>query len=528
MKKSDNKNRSGNNEIIRLITEADNYRDQGKLGQANCLYQQVSMIEPDNIFALNGLGLVALDTGMLSLAIEFFNAACDIDPDHKTVNKNLALVYTRMSRYNDAILHYMHILNLDEDNGEVHGELARLYLQEGNLEHALSHYRLAFKLNPADPRNFHGLVQLDAKSITPENIDTIEEILIKPDLPLEVRSSFYFGLGTVYDITERYDEAFANYSVANISKGVTFDAEKHAVFITDIIDKFTSELFEQHAITELNGSTQPVFIIGMPRSGTTLVEQVLASHSDVYAAGELNLIAEIAQKLEITAGSFQAHSMVIENSSAESYKNHSKFYINEINNLAINDKYKKLPKITDKMPMNFLYLGLIALLFPNAKIIHCRRNPLDVCLSCYFQNFSGNHSYASDLKNIAFYYQQYERLMAHWEQVLPVEIHTVDYEEMTTDSETTIRKIIEFADLDWQESCMEFHKTKRHVNTASLVQVRKKMYQSSVNRWLNYDKYLNCLKKTLSVSSSANDTSKFTRINAQNINYGESKCNYLH
>lgn len=528
MKKVNKKNRRNGNEIFNLITKAHNYHDQKQLGQANCLYQKVLELEPDNIIAFNGLGLVAMDAGMLSLAVEFFKSACDINPDHVTVNKNLALAYTRMSCYSDAILHYMHILNFDENNGEVHGELARLHLQEGNIDHALSHYRFAFKLNSADPRNFHGLVQLDALSITSKNINTVEKLLLKPDLPLEVRSSFYFALGTIYDISERYDEAFANYSVANISKGVTFDSEKHDAFITGIIKTFTPDLFEKHASGDLNDSTQPVFIVGMPRSGTTLVEQVLASHSDIYAAGELNLIAGVAQKLKITTDHIQENFIDIEISGAKAFHDYAQFYINDINNLALNNNHKKPLKITDKMPMNFIYLGLIALLFPNAKIIHCRRNPLDVCLSCYFQNFSGNHNYASDLNNIALYYQQYERLMAHWGKVLPVEIHTVDYEEMTIDSESTIRKLIDFTELDWQGSCMEFYKTKRHVNTASLVQVRKKMYQTSVNRWLNYDKYLHHLKKILSVSSSTDDTSRFAIINAQNINYGERTCNYLH
>jgi len=516
------------NKISSLIEKAQNYHEKKQLEQANCLYQQVLELDAENIFALNGLGLIAMDARMLLLAVEFFNLARDINPDHITVNKNLALVYSRMSRYDEAILHYIHILHLDENNAEAHGELARIYLQAGNLHHALSHYKFAFTLNPDDPRNLHGLVQLDPNSITSENIKLVEKLLLKPDLPLEARRSFYFGLGAVYDFFERYDEAFANYSVANISKGAFFDAEKHEAYITDIIRTFSPELFSKYGNRDLNNSTQTVFIVGMPRSGTTLVEQVIAAHSDVYAAGELNLITTIAKQLNMTIEQDQAHSMTIENSTAESLKKLSQFYLNDINNHALNNDYKNPLRITDKMPINFIYLGLIALLFPNAKIIHCRRNPLDVSLSCYFQNFSANHSYSYDLKNIAFFYQQYERLMAHWQQVLPVEIHTVDYEEMIADTEASSKKLVEYINLDWQDSCLEFYKTKRQVSTASLVQVRKNIYQSSVNRWQHYDKYLHYLKKILSACDVRENAERPDEMNLQNMKYGEKTCGYLH
>lgn len=524
-KKQSNKQ---SNELSRLIVEARNYYDQRQLEQSNYLYQQVLEIDPDNLLALNGLGIVAMDTGMLSLAIDLFNIAYEIDPANLTVNKNLALVHTRLNDYEAAIQHYIQIVNMDEKNGEVHGELARLYLQTGELELALKHYRLAFDLNPGDPRNLHGLVQMDAKSISEDHLIMVEKLLQNPRLPLDDRSSFYFALGTIYDAKERYDEAFANYSVANISKASKFDTEKHAAYVTDVMHTFTAELFEEYSVSELNNSTQPVFIVGMPRSGTTLVEQILASHTNIYAAGELGLIGDIAQKLNITAEQTEMQHLFLQNTSAASLNSFAQFYLNAVNNLSLKDGHDKALITTDKLPTNFLYLGLIALLFPNARIIHCRRNPLDVSLSCYFQSFAGDHGYACDLNNIAQYYRQYERLMAHWEKVLPVEIHTVDYEEMTKQPETTSKALIEFLDIDWQTSCMEFYKTKRHVNTASLVQVRQKMYRSSVDRWRHYDKYLHYLKKTLSVYDCMDDATKIAIMNAHNTYNSEILGKYLH
>lgn len=517
-----------NNRIAKLIVDAQMYYDQKQLQQANYLYQQVLQLEPENIVALNGLGLIAMQAGMLSLAVEFLTAANEINPEHLAINKNLALAYTRLSRFNEAILQYICILDIDENNTEAHAELARLNLQAGHLDLALHHYRYAFELNPEDPENFHGIVQLDSESLTAADIDTVENILNKWDLALEKRSSFYYSLGNVYDACGRYDEAFANYSVANIGigKGITFDAEKHAAYVTDIIHTYSSGLFKKYTGRDLNQSNQPVFIVGMPRSGTTLVEQILASHSDIFAAGELSLIEDISRKIDID----DDHDFFkpVKDNSKESLKKIAQFYLNSINNLAINNAQKNPLIISNKQPANFIHLGLIALLFPNARIIHCKRNPLDVCLSCYFQNFSVDHDYAFDLKAVAKYYQQYERLMAHWKKVLPIEIHTVNYEEMVKNTESTSKTLIEFIGLDWQEGCREFYKTKRQVNTASQVQVRKNIYHSSLNRWLHYEKYLHLLKKTLNIFDYADETIKLTKINPQKLKNDEKIVKYLH
>ncbi len=422
-------------EVYALITQARKYHESKQLIQANYLYQQVLHIRPGNIPALNGLGMIAMDAGMLSLAMELFNFALAKSPKNSCLNNNLALVYSRMAEFTAAIQKYTEILQQDGTNGEVHGELARLYLQTGDISHALTHYHLAFKLNPSDSRNFHGLVQLDAESITKDDINMVESLLRKNDLSLDDRRGFYFALGAIYDASKRYDEAFANYAVANISKAVNFDSKKHVDYISKIIETFTPELFQKFNNFELCPSTQPVFIIGMPRSGTTLVEQVLDKHSEVYAAGELNLINDIAKKLKITIAQTENSYMSFEYNTAESLSGFARYYLNDINNLALNNTYTRPLRITDKMPTNFIYLGLIALLFPNAKIIHCRRNPLDVSLSCYFHDFAGDHGYACDLKDIGLYYQQYERLMEHWKKVLPMNIHTVEYEDIAQGSE---------------------------------------------------------------------------------------------
>lgn len=479
--------------VSNLIAEARKYHDAKQLIQANCLYQQVLELQADNIAALNGLGMIAMDAGMLSLATELFHFALDHSPKNISLNNNLALVYSRMAEFTAAIQKYTEILQVDAMNADVHGELARLYLQTGDISQSLTHYHLAFRLNPADARNFHGLVQLDSENISEKDIETVESLLKQNNLPLEDRRSFYFALGAIYDASERYEEAFANYAVANMAKTVNFDAEKHVQHISKVIDTFTPELFSKFNNFELCPSVQPVFIIGMPRSGTTLVEHILNNHTDVYAGGELNLINNISEKLKLTLEQTDNNYMSFEYNSAESLSGFARYYLNDINNLALKNTHTRPQRITDKMPTNFIYLGLIALLFPNAHVIHCRRNPLDVSLSCFFHDFAGDHGYACDLKDIGLYYQQYERLMEHWKKVLPINIHTVEYDDVSKQPEATTKDIIEFIGLEWQQSCVN-----REARPGQdFLMAENEEYDSTLLHSAYYDKYLHPLKQTL-------------------------------
>lgn len=484
-------------EVLALIVEAERYHETKQLAQANCLYQQVLQLQPENIVALNSLGMIAMDAGMLTLAKDLLNFALAIAPKNKALNKNVALVYSRLGEFDAAIERYSEILNRDESDADVHGELARLYLQTGDMVLALKYFHRAFQLDPSDPRNFHGLIQLDVDSISEKDITLIESLLRKQTLPLDDRRSFYFALGTIYDASARYDEAFANYAVANISKAVKFDSEKHVNYISSIIKTFTPELFQQFNTAELSQSVQPVFIIGMPRSGTTLVEHILSGHTDVYAGGELNLISDIAKKLKLTLAQTDKSYLSLEYNTAESLLGFARYYLNDINNLALNKSYKNPLRITDKMPTNFIYLGLIALLFPNARVIHCRRNPLEVSLSCYFHDFAGDHGYACDLKDIGLYYQQYERLMAHWKEVLPIRIHTVEYDDMANLSDADSRELIDFIGLDWQPGYMQRYEMLSKITANFNSRGQPERHHKTVDRWSYYDKYLGILKQTL-------------------------------
>ncbi len=428
------------NLVSNLILEARKYYDEEKLEQASFLYQEALKLDPKNIETINGLGLIAIQSDMLLLAAEFFNMAWEINPDDLTTNKNLALVYTRSSRIDDAILHNICVLNIDENNRDAHSALARLNLQQGDLDLALHHYLYAFELNPHDPSNLQGLVQIDASVVSEKNISIIENILDDSSVSLPERCSYYFSLGKIYHTKGQHDKAFASYLAANISKCAKFDQQSHKNTITDLINTFSSPLFDWYKVdkkskNKLNHTTQPVFVIGMPCSGISLVEKILSENAKVYSVGSLNQIQLALQKIGGMVDNELSHDVL---------HKISRYYLNEINTIAADNKHKNASRIMNTFSENYLQLGLIALLFPDAHIIHCVRDSFDTCQSSYFKNFAVGKEYSYDQTDITFYYQQYQRLMAHWKNVLPTTIHNVKYEDSLNSPATTSRELFEF------------------------------------------------------------------------------------
>ena len=223
----------------------------------------------------------------------------------------------------------------------------------------------------------------------------------------------------------------------------------------------------------------------MPRSGTSLVEQILASHPEVFGAGELELIHHYASTLTPTLGAKEPYPLCLSHINQTVLEQFSTDYIHQLEKLDPTAKY-----VTDKMPQNFLHLGFIALLFPNAKVIHCIRNSLDTCLSCYFQPFIKGHAYSYNLTHLGAYYQQYQRIMRYWKALLPLDIFEIEYESLIEDMETQSRRLLEYCGIAWDDACLKFYETKRVVKTASYQQVRKPIYKSSVNRSDNYKAFI--------------------------------------
>ena len=336
-------------------------------------------------------------------------------------------------------------------------------------------------------------VEMEDYNATDEQIELLKRLLNSVAIQKATRASAGFVLHKVLEKRKDYDSAFEVLIKANdlVKEELTYDWKEHRFMIQKTIDVFTAELVEK-----LKGkghpSNRPIFVLGMPRSGTTLTEQILGSHTMVYPAGELGFVPRIVSlipkvlKMEGKQPKQWPDAMI--DFDEKLLKSAAKYYLDKV--AALDDKS---PRIVDKLPHNFDYVGLILLMFPNAKVIHLLRDDLDVAVSNYQQNFAAKHGtmgFAFDLKWIGHMLNDHKAIMEHWHKVFPGQIYELDYKRLTEEPEDVIKELLNFCELPWEDKVLEFYKTKRPVKTASIKQVRQGIYKSSVEKWRRYEKFL--------------------------------------
>ena len=311
------------------------------------------------------------------------------------------------------------------------------------------------------------------------------------------RSMLLFSLGKLNDAQHNYESAFTHYKQANTLENAVFNKGHMLSCFKKIKTTFTKEVIQSLQISS-EPSSRIIFIVGMPRSGTSLTEQILSSHPDIYGAGEPNILSTISNNSEklLKGLKFPEHITALSHENLATMSKQYLEHLSFINNTKLH--------ITDKMPDNFIYLGLINILFPQSKIIHCTRNPLDTCISCYFQQFSGNHPYSYDLDNLGHYYNMYRDLMCYWNKTITTPLYNMNYEALIKDQDLEIRKLIEFCGLGWDDKCLDFKNSKRTVTTASSHQVNKSLYDTSIERWRNYSTHIASLSKILNIDNVIN------------------------
>ena len=308
------------------------------------------------------------------------------------------------------------------------------------------------------------------------------------------RTQLHFAVAKAYADLERHREAFDHMLRGNkLKRGkIEYDEPANLALFDEIIGTVTKKLMREKK-GQGASSKVPVFILGMPRSGTTLVEQILSSHPQVFGAGELREMHEVTQAMRRPDGSEWPFPGFVPSMTAKELRAFGEEYVRRVQALA-----PEASRVTDKMPSNFYYVGLIHLAMPNARIIHTMRDPIDTCLSCFSKLFSHEQNHTYDLGELGRFYRAYERLMAHWREILPKGVMIdVRYEDVVADLETQARRIIAHAGLEWDEACLAFHRNKRPVKTASATQVRRPIYKSSIGRWKPYEDLLAPLLKEL-------------------------------
>ncbi len=463
----------------------------GRFAEAEAAFRRLIDHEPEFLLAHYNLGTILADQARHGDAVIAFERTLEIDPRMPDAWFNMANALRDSERLSEAIVSYEKAIGLRPDFASALVNLGVVQQTLGAFDTARKNFMRALDINPDLPAAHYQLSLMgDGNGGIDKGIAQIEEILENLDALDPGRATLHFAAARLNAKNLEHDHAFAHFDCANIIRASShpFDIESFDDKINSLIVAYTREIFDAEA-DFLNTDSRPVFIVGMPRSGTTLVEQIIASHPDVYGAGERSEIVRFVGENFDHGSPTRFDARAVQKFAAD--------YI-----LAISRDAGDALRITDKMPGNFLNLGLIVRMFPNATIIHCKRDPLDTCLSCYFQNFAEILPFTNDLKALGSYYLAYRRLMDHWRSVLPVKIHEIAYEELVHNTEANSRALIAHLDLDWDPACLEFFKTERPVTTASMWQARQPVYTGSVGAWRNYDRHLGALKDSLRINTS--------------------------
>jgi tetratricopeptide (TPR) repeat protein len=433
----------------------------------------------------------------LSLAASAYERALALRPDHADAWLNLGAAYRRLERIEDAAACARRVLELKPDDPGGLNNLANVLGAQGRLEEAARCYRRSLEVRPDDPETWYNLVnQQPLNDGSPESeaafarLSRLAEALDR-FTPRE-QSALLFALGKALDARGETDRAFEALARANAlhRSALTFDIAASERLAAAVAERFDPALF---ARLQGAGSTdeRPVFVVGMPRSGTTLVEQIISAHPEVHGAGEIGLLPALVSKIRGPQGTgFPLWAGALAGADLQRL---AQAYLD-----GIAPRGPGKARLTDKTVGNLELLGLIHLILPNARIIHCRRDPRDVCVSCFSTRFSGGHDYAYDLGELARYWRLYDQLMAHWRAVLPPgRIFEVDYEALVEDLEGSARRLIAHLGLEWDDACLRFYESAREVRTASFAQVRRPIYNGSVGRWRRFATHLEPLLKAL-------------------------------
>lgn len=429
-------------------------------------------------------------------AIECFERALSLTPANPELIERKGYVYMAMGDTGRALNQFNKVIAAHPNRFMAKLGIGRSHMEAGHTEAAVSSLEAYINEFPESSQGYFYLAASRKFKSDDKLIPQIEALIEKNQGDESAAISLNFALGKIYDDCKLWDQAFSHYARGNSLRNKQYDYnyQKEVSRNNRTMQVFTRDFIEKNKSLGTD-SEVPVFIVGMPRSGTTLTEQIISSHPQVMGAGEVVFWGRAPDAIPYTLGTISEYPECVTEMSAPKAKGIADKYL-ELTRKVVGPDTQSL-RITDKMPHNFVHLGLIALLFPKARIIHCKRDAMDNCLSIFFQNFGGVHPYAYDLSNLGHHYLEYQRLMAHWHEVLPGRIFDLNYESVISAPEHWSRKLIEYVGLEWDDACLSPHRLERTVKTASHWQVRQPIYKTSVHRWKNYELYLGPLKEVL-------------------------------
>jgi tetratricopeptide (TPR) repeat protein len=417
--------------------------------------------------------------------------ALDLGLRSTPAKRRAGFVLLDLGRPDDAIRLFREILERDPADADAAYGLGLAHQRTGRLEEGCDWLAKALELRPTQPDAIWPLALSGKHGQSRLDIARIEALLERQSLNAHHRMLAHLAAGRMRDAKGDHREAFAHFVAANRLKDVSFDSDGEAQRFAAIKRTFDKPFFERVRGAGID-DPRPVFIVGLPRSGTTLLEQMIASHPRAYGAGELEDISRLALELlpsiHDSAGA-PARAAEVQRQDVRAV---GQAYLH-----ALQQRAPEAERVVDKMPINLLHMGLIAAALPGCRLIHCRRDPMDTCLSMYMLDFRGSYPFSYDLENLGFYWRLCDDLMAHWRAVLPMSILEVDYERLVEDPEATMRRVLEFCGLSWDPQCLEFHAKDRLVRTSSFAQVRQPIYRDAVGGWRRFEAELEPLRRAL-------------------------------
>ncbi len=468
----------------------------GREREAIPLLENATRLEPDSLRAFSHLGKAHLIAGRPADAVISFARAVSLDPDNARSHCLLAAALARVGRTAAAAEAYRSALTLQPQHPGAWLGLGHALKTLGERQQAVAAYRKCIRLKPESGEPWWSMANLKTFTLNGADIRLMRRSLDRGDnISGKSRVNFLFALGRACEDSRDFRQAWSYYRQGNklARRQEHYDPVQTEVTNNALIKLFSQGFLAQHA-GQGDPSLAPIFIVGLPRSGSTLIEQVLASHSQVEGTAELPYLGRLAASLMRERANGLDKSMAGRAYSPPYFRELGKKYLGQ----AAGHRHSGRRHFIDKNPNNFGSIGLLKLIFPNARVIDARRQPLDSTLSCYRQLFASGQPFVYDLLELGEYYLQYERMMAHWHAVLPGQIYTVRYEDMVMDSDREIRRLLAYCGLPWEDACARFYETDRPVRTASSEQVRQPIYSTSINYWRNYEPYLGKLIEVLS------------------------------
>ena len=461
-------------------------KDTGRFDEAVASFEAAVRLRPDFALAWNNLGAALSAAGRMSEAIAAHRKAVELQPHYVAGRLNLAHALKEAGKLDEAAENYRAALAMRPNDAETHYQLALSQMEGGEIDEAMETFRRTIVLKPRHAEAYVMLASLKRPREADEEMAAMERLYHRADATDQEKMLIGFALAKSFEDIGRYDEAFDYLLAGNALRRKTFDYSHQAAkaHFDELKSVFDKGLFDRLHDVGSKDET-PIFIIGMPRSGTTLVEQILSSHPEVFGPGELMTLQQVGLRSFPPAADL-GFPATVARAAPEKFAQAGDAYVAELRRWSADAR-----RITDKMPGNFTLVGLIRLILPKARVVHCVRDAPATCLSIFKTYFrSQGHRYGYDLAELADYYNLYADLMRHWHSVLPGFVRDIRYEDLIADQEAQSRALVADCGLEWDDRCIAFHEAKRQVRTASAAQVRQPIYKSSIEQWRRYEKGL--------------------------------------